>query len=269
MFDHHLALWNLKPDGAPIVTATARLLPVRRNGEAAMLKIATETEERFGGVLMRWWDGEGAARVLAMDEHAILLERAQGVRSLSELARNGCDDEATRIICDVVATLHAPRAKPLPALIPLSAWFRELWPAAANHGGILARSAEAARLLLADPREVGVVHGDIHHDNILDFGERGWLAIDPKRLHGEHGFDYANLFCNPDLADPSRPIATSPERFARRLDIVVERAGLERTRLLRWIIAWTGLSAAWFMGDGVDPQTDLRIAQLAIAAIGH
>jgi hypothetical protein len=53
------------------------------------------------------------------------------------------------------------------------------------------------------------LHGDIHHDNILDFGRRGWLAIDPKRLFGERGFDYANLFCNPDLSDPSHPVATA------------------------------------------------------------
>jgi streptomycin 6-kinase len=28
-----------------------------------MLKLATEEEERFGGVLMEWWKGDGAARV--------------------------------------------------------------------------------------------------------------------------------------------------------------------------------------------------------------
>ena len=161
-----------------------------------MLKIATESEEKFGGVLMTWWEGQGAASVLAMHGDAILLERAGGERSLSEFARNGRDAEATRIICDVIAELHAPRAKPLPELIPLAVWFRELEPAAATHGGILTRSAETARFLLAEPRDPGVLHGDIHHDNILDFGERGWLAIDPKRLFGERGFDYANLFCN-------------------------------------------------------------------------
>ena len=251
MFDHHLALWNLTPDGDPIVTPGARLLPVRRGGEAAMLKIATEAEEKFGGVLMAWWDGRGAARVLEMDGDAILLERAQGLRSLSELSRNGRDDEATGILCDAIAELHAPRAKPLPELIDLTVWFRELEPAAATHGGLLVRSAETARLLLANPQEVGVLHGDIHHDNILDFGARGWLAIDPKRLHGERGFDYANIFCNPDLADASKPpVGTRPERFARRLEIVVARSGMERRRLLQWIVAWTGLSAAWFLGDG-------------------
>ena len=33
------------------------------------------------------------------------------------------------------------------------------------------KSAAAARDLLATPRDVVVLHGDIHHDNILDFGE--------------------------------------------------------------------------------------------------
>jgi streptomycin 6-kinase len=267
MFDHHLALWSLTPDGAAIITRGARLLPVRRDGQAAMLKIATGSEERFGGVLMAWWDGRGAARVLEMDDHAILLERAQGGGLLSALARTGRDDAATRIICDVVADLHAPRAGPLPELVPLHAWFRELEPAAATHGGLLARCAEAARLLLATPREVGVLHGDIHHDNILDFGARGWLAIDPKRLQGERGFDYANLFCNPDVGDPSQRIATLPDRFARRLAIVVERSGIERRRLLQWIVAWAGLSAAWFIGAGESPEIDFQIAELAIAEL--
>jgi streptomycin 6-kinase len=267
MFDEYLAQWQLTPDGEPIVTRGARLLPVRRGGRAAMLKVAIEAEEKFGGVLMTWWDGRGAARVLAADGDAILLERAQGRRSLSEFARTGRDDEATRIICDVIAALHAPRRNPLPDLIPLPIWFRELEPAAAAHGGILVRCAEAARALLADQRDVGPLHGDIHHDNILDFGERGWLAIDPKRLRGDRGFDYANLFCNPDVERPRPQIAVLPDRFAKRLEIVVERSGIERRRLLQWIVAWSGLSAAWFLGVGQSPETDFRIAELAIRAL--
>jgi streptomycin 6-kinase len=269
MFDEYLAEWRLTPDGDPIVTPSSHLLPVRHAGAPAMLKVALQAEEKLGGVLMAWWDGEGAARVLAQKGDAILLERAQGKNSLAEFAREGRDDEATRIICTTVAELHAPRAKPLPELIPLSQWFHALEPAAATHGGLLSLSAEAARALLADPQEVGVLHGDIHHDNILDFGERGWLAIDPKRLVGERGFDYANLFCNPDLTDPAHPVATMPGRFEQRLDIVSQMAGLERRRLLQWILAWTGLSATWFISDGVSPAIDLRIAELAAAELGR
>jgi len=269
MFDAYLARWDLVPDGAAIVTPAARLLPVRRGGDAAMLRIATHPEAKDGGVLMRWWDGTGAARVLAMDDDALLLERAQGTRSLADYARNGRDDEATRIICDVAAVLHAPRGKPLPDLVPLAQWFDALWPAAATHGGVFADAAAAARELLSEPQEVGVLHGDLHHGNILDFGPRGWLAIDPNRLAGERGFDYANLFCNPDMDDPAQPVAVVPERFRRRLDIVAERASLDRRRLLRWVLAYCGLSAAWLIADGANADVDLQIAALVRSELGR
>jgi streptomycin 6-kinase len=265
IFDDYLALWDLTPDGEPIVTATSRLLPVRRGGKAAMLKLAFEAEERFSAPLLSWWDGDGAARLLAMQESAILIERAEGERSLSAMARGGRDEEATRILCDAIAALHRPRARPHPTLIPLMQWFAALEPAAAAQGGLLMRSNEAARRLLADPREEVMLHGDAHHDNILDFGARGWLAIDPKGLYGERAFDYAILFCDPDLADPSPPVAIRPEIFAARLAIVAEHASLERSRLLDWIIAWTGLSAAWFIGDGLSAEIDLRVAAMAVA----
>jgi streptomycin 6-kinase len=264
MFTEYLARWGLTPDGDPIVTHGSRLLPVRQGGVPAMLKVATEAEEKFGGLLMSWWDGEGAARVLAHDGEALLLERAEGKTSLSDMARHGRDEEATRIICDVVARLHARRGRPPPHLIPLAEWFRELEPAAAQQGGILALSAATARALLAAPQDVVVLHGDIYHDNILDFGARGWLAIDPMRLIGERGFDYANLFCNPDYET-----ATAPDRFARRLAVVAEAAALERQRLLRWILAWAGLSVAWFLDDGVSLEIEFKVAEMAAAELNR
>jgi streptomycin 6-kinase len=267
MFDDYLVRWALSPDGDPIITPRAYLLPVRRDGQAAMLKVATEAEEMFGGLLMTWWDGRGAARVLATDGPALLMERAEGPRSLADYARHGRDDEATHTLCDVIAELHAPRDKPLPDLVPLTVWFEALEPGAAAHGGILRRSAEVARSLLADRTDIRPLHGDVHHDNVLDFGERGWLVIDPKRIIGERGFDYANIFSNPDMGGGSPAVATRPDRFARRLEIVVERSGIERTRLLQWILAYSGLSAAWCLGDNQSAAVDLCIASFAAAAL--
>jgi streptomycin 6-kinase len=152
MFDEHVTQWKLTPDGDPIMTRSSRLLPVRWKGIPAMLKVASEVEEKSGGSLMAWWDGEGAAKVLAQKDDAILLERAEGAGSLTELATTGRDDEAIEIICAVVAKLHAPRAKAFPQLAPLSRWFRDLEPAAATHGGPLALSADAARAAGGPPR---------------------------------------------------------------------------------------------------------------------
>lgn len=267
MFELWLTRWSLAADGDPIVTASSQLLPVRRDGRAAMLKLTAVEEEKRGGGQMEWWGGVGAALVLARDDGALLLERAEGGGSLAALAKNGRDDEACAIACAVAARLHTPRAAALPALMPLDAWFAALAPAAQTHGGFLTRSAAAADKLLGAPRDICVLHGDIHHDNILDFGARGWLAIDPKGLTGERGFDFANLFCNPDMAGPAAAFVRSPDVFARRLGIISSQAGIDRTRLLEWIIAYAGLSSAWLMSDGAKPEAGLAIGALAEAAL--
>ena len=51
MFDDYMARWSLTKDGEEIVTSTGRLLPVRRAGIPAMLKISEAEEEIFGGLL--------------------------------------------------------------------------------------------------------------------------------------------------------------------------------------------------------------------------
>ena len=223
-----------------------------------MLKQSELAEERRGGGLMAWWDGRGAAAVLARSDGAIVIERAEGRRTLSQLVREGQDDNASKIMCATLDELHAPRGKPLPELVPLDHWFASLAPAAATFGGNLALSAAAARDLLAHPEQVSVLHGDIHHGNVLDFGPRGWLAIDPKALIGERAFDYANIFFNPDHAT-----ATTPGRFKSQISVVAAAARLGPTRLARWVLAWAGLSAAWHLSDGTAAETALTVAEIA------
>jgi streptomycin 6-kinase len=261
MFDDYLARWNLTPDGDAIRTHSSDLLPVCKDGVRAMLKIPRDSEERAGCALMAWWDGEGAALVLMQDANAILLERAEGTSSLIDFVRNDRDDEATRIICDVVAKLHAPREKSLPTLIPLQERFKDL-NAAVGTNSWLAPSTAAASELLAAPRHVQLLHGDIHHENILDFGDRGWLAIDPKGLLGERDFDYANVFRNPE-----HDTATVTKNLDHRLEIVTATARLERRRLLMWILAQTGLSVVWHMGDGTQPDADFAVIEMAAARL--
>lgn len=259
----YLSKWGLTADGALIHTPGSILVPVCRESVAAMLKVAFVDEERRGAAAMVWWGGEGAARVLAHDDDALLMERAQGNRPLVTMAQSGRDDEATRILCAAANALHAPRQEPRPStLVPLPRWFQALEPAADRLGGVFRLAAATARELLAEPREIVALHGDIHHGNILDFGPRGWLAIDPKGVLGEHGFDFANIFCNPDFE-----IATGPGRLARQAAIVAEAARLDRARLLQWILAYAGLSAAWSLEDGDDPQLALTVAEIAAAEI--
>jgi streptomycin 6-kinase len=265
IFAPWLARWRLTRDGEAIATHSSRLLPVIAAGAPAMLKIATHAEEQRGGMLMVWWGAAGAARVLRRQGQAILLERLTGARSLAAMARGGEDDAATRILCAAAAALHAPRPTPPPkSLVPLPIWFRALAPAAARHGGVLLEADACARALLASPRDAVVLHGDIHHDNVLDGGPRGWQAIDPKGLIGERGFDYANTVCNPDFA-----CVSEPGRMRRRLEVIAGASGQDPVRLHQWLLAYLGLSAAWTMDEGAPGKAadTLVLARLAAAEL--
>lgn len=272
VFSPWLTRWSLDPAGEPIKTRGSHLLPVLQQGEPAMLKLPSGEHERLGYLPLDYWAGDGAARLLDRndDGSAMLIERATGKRSLAAMARSGAagDDEATTILCDAIATLQKPRGPAPSGLIPLKTWFNDLFPAAQKHGGILARAAAAAHELLPAQREIVPLHADLHHDNVLDFEARGWLAIDPTCVIGDRAFEYTILFCDPDLADPEPPVAILPGRFERRLEIVLAKSGLERERLLKWIVAWCGLSTAWFLEDE-DPlaQINLAVAERAIVAL--
>lgn len=110
--------WQLIEDGLHFQTSTSVLQYVRLQRRPAILKVALCAEERRGAALLRWWNGAGAVRVLALHENMVLLERACGSRSLAEMARTGQDDEASRIICDVAAQLHAQRPEQSVSTLP-------------------------------------------------------------------------------------------------------------------------------------------------------
>lgn len=281
-FQPWLDRWGLQPDGPPSATRSGRFLPVRYRGESAMLKVVTEPEERDGAKVLAWWAGQGAAPVYGLDDDAVLLARAHGPDSLKAMAHQGQDREATIILCRVAARLHAKDPGDRPAtVVPLESWFSELWPAARGGGDLLATGAAVADRLLAERTDPVVLHGDIHHDNVLDFGPgpgehgtmgagasdpaagaaaggRRWLAIDPKGLYGERTFDFVNLLRNPDGAT-----ALAPGRFARQVEIIAAAANLDAVRLVAWTLAFTALSAAWIYGDGDEPTLDLAVAAMA------
>lgn len=264
-FKKYLQQWSLTPDGEAIITPSSKLLPVRYKERPAMLKIALSSEEQLGGKLMLWWDGERAAPIWAHDDIAFLMERALGKQSLKSMVAASEDDEASRILCSVANRLHKIKNKPLPSTLslrPLSSWFKSLELAAAQQGGIFNKAYATALALLNKPEEVIVLHGDIHHGNVLDFGEDGWLAIDPKGILGPRVFDFANIFCNPD-----EETVLKPGRFMRQVAVVAEAAGLEPAYLVQWIFAYAALSAAWHIEDTTSPKLALSVAEIAFAVM--
>ncbi|HWJ75968.1 MAG TPA: aminoglycoside phosphotransferase family protein [Kaistia sp.] len=258
LFSPWMVRWRLVADGVPIETPTSNLLPVIREGQPAMLKLLKPSSDEGPGLAaLLWFGGQGAVRVVEMDDDAVLMERAVGSRSLTQMALSGDDDGAIRIIAAVAAQLHAPRATPPPQLPTLTRRFRALFEADPVHP-VLTRCVAMARALLSQPREPFVLHGDLHHENVLD-SPRGWLAIDPKGVRGERAYDVANLFLNPAGVDR---LVLDPERASRLQATLSETLGLDPARVIGFAFAHAGLSAAWCIEDRIDPRLAIEAAEM-------
>lgn len=277
----YLERWGLDPDGAAVVTPSSVLVPVRRGGARLMLKVPLVEEERRGGRLLAAWSGHGAVRVHASDARgAVLMSRAADPGLLErEAAAVGPDAEArderaTRILVRTALRLHAA---PVPdavraEAVPLRTWAQELLEPERPLPRAFDRGRDVLRELLDGSTREAVLHGDVHHGNVLrvDYGapvagdadgDGAWHAIDPKALRGDPGFDTANVLCNPTLA-----IALGPGRLARRAAVIAEETGRDRDDVLAWAEAWCALSAAWDVGDPARRERVASLGRLGAAA---
>lgn len=248
---------GLALDGPVTDTLSGLVGRVARGGELLMLKLTYETEEHVGARALQWWGGDGAARVVQLDGRAVVMER------LGEpLRRLVSDDQvATAVICDVVERLHAHANATEPQGFPsLRQWMASLLT---DTDPRFAVARDLAERLLGEDAEPVLLHGDIHHENVLDGGRRGWLAVDPKGVVGPRAFDYCNTFTNWTLEQ-------SIEHFDTRLEAVADRSGVERGRMLQWIVAWSALSGIWHLEDGDEESAAYphAVMDLALERLG-
>ncbi|MEO8393055.1 MAG: aminoglycoside phosphotransferase family protein [Chloroflexota bacterium] len=269
--NHYLQAWNLSDPQPLTETATSALYIVRHEGETVVLKLLTEYgwEEQRGGAALGCFGGHGAVRLYRMDEKAQLLEYADGAE-LVTLVENGDDAGATRIIADVLNQLHSGQSMPCEGVYPLDRWFEALFSKAEADAGsgddsIFMRGAQVARKLLADPRDVRVLHGDIHHRNIRQ-SARGWLAFDAKGLIGERTYDCCNTLCNPYLGHPVHDdLVHNEQRLLSNAGILADTLGIDLPRLLAFAFTYACLSASWSLSinDGEVAAWMLGIARIA------
>ncbi|WP_442818154.1 aminoglycoside phosphotransferase family protein [Streptomyces sp. NBC_01727] len=250
-----LGEWGLRRDGAAMYGVCALVLPVVRasDGRRAVLKLQAQDEETAGEpVALRVWGEAGAGAVGLLDHDpgtgTMLLERLDERRPLSAVA-----DE--RAAVEVLAGLLAGLTS-----VPAPDGLRRLGDAAERMLAGVAQAlegladAEERRLLrdcAAAVREVAgepgdrLLHWDLHYDNILagraDEGRaHEWIALDPKPLAGDPGFDLMPALANRFDASAVR----------WRFDLMTEVLGLDRERARAWTLGRALQNGLWGVAEG-------------------
>jgi streptomycin 6-kinase len=237
------------------------------DGREVVLKLGVPTLElRTEIAALRHYDGHGIACLLDADaeEGVLLLERLQPGSMLAEVED---DAQAMAIAAGVMLALW----KPLPPdhRFPTAAmWAADLQKLRATFAGgtgpFPARLVEMAERLFAElvasQGEQVLLHGDLHHYNILRAQRAPWLALDPKGVAGEREYEVGALLRNPfGLLDwPDLAGVT-----ARRIEQLAELLGFDRQRLAAWGMAQEMLSLWWTYEDhGEYAPEDLALAEV-------
>ena len=216
--------------------------------------------ERLGAEVLRCFDGNGSVRLYSADEGAHLLEFISGP-SLKSLVEQGNDAEATEVICQVVEKIHAYAGPVPPLLESLETTFSSLFKKSKedNVESIFKIGAGVAQKLIESSQDIRVLHGDIHHENILWHPERGWVLIDPQCLIGEWAYDLSNCFFNPN---GMLSMVASSERILSLCKIFSKRLHISEKRILEFAFSCGCLRACWCMEDGQKPEEALLISKI-------
>ncbi|WP_281894220.1 aminoglycoside phosphotransferase family protein [Phytohabitans aurantiacus] len=241
--------WELRRDGTPICGAVALIVPVvRADGTPAMLKIQPVDDETVGEpVALRAWNGAGAVRLLEYEAESgsLLLERL-GDRTLADVPS---DLDALRIISELLLRLNArPAPDDVRRMVDVGAAMLDRVPVAlatdANQDRrrLIRDCAAALREVLPEPGD-RLLHWDLHFDNVLAGEREPWLAIDPKPLAGDPGFELLAGLHN--RWDDVVATGDVPRAVRRRFDLMTEVLGLDRERAVAWTLARVLQNKLW------------------------
>jgi streptomycin 6-kinase len=205
---------------------------------------------------LRAFSGFGVVCVIAENDGLLLQVRA-GVSLKSYFPTK--DNEAISITLNTIKRLHKapiPRIHSFPNVKDWLAVLDKDW-------GIPAKYIQKARalrdnLLKTSEKEV-LLHGDLHHDNILQNGDN-WVVIDPKGVIGESAYEAAAFIRNPlpELLEHDNVQAI----IDNRIICFAEMLKLPEGRILDWCFVQALLSWVWALEDGSDTIYFKQIIEL-------
>lgn len=269
--------WSIRV-GQPFQLSFSYCAPaILPDGREAVIKLEMpNAESRHRAQALRHFNGHGMVRLIAADieQGASLMERLIPGKMLAEEIAD--DEQATRIAAGVMQAMWipAPSDYPFPTMADWLLNFKKIRSRLANATYPLPlRTIERTEALftdlLASAGEQVLLHGDLHHFNILSVAEEGglgWRAIDPFGVIGEREAEIGAFIRNPHLELPVVPALRA--MLLRRIDIFQEVLGFDRQRLIAWAAVYAAVSAWWSISDGVDDwHLDAALADLFAAML--
>ncbi len=194
---------------------------------------------------LKAFSGFGSVDVFAEDDGMLLLERAVSGVSLKSYFPEK-DNDAIQITCECLKRLHQtviPTDRHFPHI---KDWLIALDKNSSIPADYLHKARELRDKLIATSTIPVLLHGDLHHDNILQNGN-DWVVIDPKGIIGEPAYEVAAFIRNPVPELLAHNNASSV--IENRITQFAETLKISEHRIIDWCYVQAVLAWAWAIED--------------------
>lgn len=236
---------------------------VRTKNGQAVLKLSPPCSRTAREITWYHHQKKGCARLLRWDSNtgALLLERLNPGVSLKQKVIDGNDDEATMIIAKTIIELVQPVESDINDFPHVKDFENSLKLLHQKIDHELYRVAlNKFHALIGAKFEPHLLHGDLHHDNILSDGD-SFKAIDPHGYVGPAAFEVGAMIRNPYDAFPKA--LSLKETIERRITILANALPFRRDEILAWSLIYTLIATSWSLEDhGEIPKEHLDIATI-------
>lgn len=219
---------------------------LRNDGSEVVVKLTVPGNEFDSEVeALQHFNGNGMVKIIDVDvaRGILILERLSPGKTLATVEN---EEEAVRIASHVMKKLWIPA--PISSGIPTTVHMEEklIHIYRSNPEGIgpltkeiLHEAVELFQSMNAARGKPFLLHGDLHHYNILMAGMESWLAIDPKGLIGDREYDVIQYLLN------KLPREDATSVIEKRIDLFVKELNLDKKRIIGWGFCHSVLATCW------------------------
>lgn len=244
--------WELTAQ-KPVANLTYHyVMTARKDNHAVVLKLGVPQSELLREMeCLAHYNGNGAPKLLASDPEngAMLMDCVTPGTTLKSYFPHN-EETSLAIVATVIAKLRQVNI-PHDLVFPnIERWHASLYqakPSITIPEELLTSAQQLSRHLTATQAKPVLLHGDLHHDNILLGEQNQWFAIDPKGIIGEPAYELGAFIRNPLMELHQQ--TNSQAIVRRRIDAFAQYLDLDSQRIAQWSFVQAVLSACWSMEE--------------------
>lgn len=255
--------WNLR-NVQPVSNMSFHFVAkaVTESNQSVVLKIGIDKKVIDNEMsVLKFFDGRAAVKLIDYNEqyNALLIHQAIPGNSLKSVY----PEQSEYVMDEYIKTvnkLHKFKLLANSSFPHIKEWLVALDQVSSDKipVNLLNQAIQLKNNLLQTSRNEILLHGDLHHDNVLLNGNE-WIVIDPKGVVGEVEFELAAF----DFIHSSELNKNNLESlFLERIKLLSMKARLDCQRLKGWVFVRLILAAAWSIEDKDNPTWAINLAEL-------